>query len=327
MNAQHANPRRWLLMLVTIPGEKPALRMRLWRRLKAAGVGVLRDGVYVGPKQPAVATLFGAQAEELTAAGGTAQLLTVEGESSDFTHLFDRAGEYRELLAEVGATAKKLKASNARKLETKAAALRRQFESIVARDFFPTVLQQQARSALDDLSARVVRMLSPDEPHPARMRVRRLDKKEYVGRAWATRARPWVDRLASAWLIRRFVDERARIIWLQDPAKKPARALGFDFDGADFTHVEDKVTFEVLMSSFDLEGDPALAQIGGMVRYLDVGGIPVAEAPAVETILRGMRARCTDDDVLLDEASKLFDDLHAGFHASPPDERRPESAP
>jgi hypothetical protein len=303
----------WLLMLVTIPGEKPALRMRLWRKLKASGVGVLRDGVYVGPKQLKVAALFDTQASELIAAGGSAQLLTVDGESSDFTHLFDRSAEYRDLLAEIGSAAKALKAANAKKLEAKAGMLRRQLEAIVARDFFPAALQQQARSALDELSERILRTLSPDEPHAARMRVQRLDKKEYQGRTWATRAQPWVDRLASAWLLRRFIDRKARIVWLKDPGKKPVKALGFDFDGAEFTHVDDKVTFEVLLHSFDLQGDSALAQVGSIVHYLDIGGIPAPEAPAIETILRGMRARCEDDDALLAAASKLFDDLYAGF--------------
>jgi hypothetical protein len=309
--------RQWLLMLVTIPGQKPALRMRLWRRLKSAGVGVLRDGVYVGPKLPEVVSLFGAQAEELVAAGGTAQLLTVADESNDFSHLFDRGAEYRALLADIGSTARTLKPSNAKKLELKAAGLRRQFDSIVARDFLPTTLQQEIRSALDELSERIRRSLTPDEPHATRGRLQRLDKKEYRGRTWATRAKPWVDRLASAWLIRRFIDREARIVWIKDPAKKPVKALGFDFDGADFTHVGDKVTFEVLLHSFDLQTDPALAQMGGVVHYLDVGGIPVAEAPAIETILRGMRARCADDAALLADASKLFDDLYVGFQASP----------
>jgi hypothetical protein len=305
--------RQWLLMLVTIPGEKPALRMRLWRKLKASGVGALRDGVYVGPKQPEVAALFGTQAEELVAAGGTAQLLTVDGESTDFAHLFDRSTEYRELLAEITAAAKTLKPANAKKLEVRTLSLRRQFEFIVGRDFFPTALQQESRSALDELSSRILRTLSPDEPHATRARVAKLNKKEYAGRIWATRARPWVDRLASAWLVRRFVDPKARIVWIKDPVKKPAKALGFDFDGAEFTHADDKVTFEVLLHSFDLQKDPALSHVGSIVHYLDIGGIPVAEAAAIETVLRGMRTRCESDDALLVRASKLFDDLYAGL--------------
>jgi hypothetical protein len=311
--AKHAG--QWLLMLVTIPGEKPALRMRLWRKLKASGVGVLRDGVYVGPNQPEVASLFDAQAEELAAAGGTAQVLSVAGGSNDFSHLFDRGPEYRELVTEIGSVARTLKPANARKLESRASALRRQFEAIALRDFFPTAVQEQARAALDELSERILRTLTPDEPHMARTRLRQLDKKQYQRRAWATRAEPWVDRLASAWLIRRFIDRKARIVWMKDPAKKPAKALGFDFDGAEFTHVGDKVTFEVLLHSFDLQENAALARIGSLVHYLDVGGIPVAEAAAIETLLRGIRARCPDDEALFANASKLFDDLYAGFQA------------
>lgn len=304
-------------MVVTIPGEQPALRMRLWRKLKASGAGVLRDGVYVGPKVDVFETLFGAQAEELVAAGGTAQMLTVDGQATEFSHLFDRTAEYKALIQGIGTAAKTLKTSSAAKLKSKAETLRRDLEALISRDFFSNSLQQETREALDDLYGRILRKLSPDEPRAAHKRLQKLPRGEYQDRVWATRARPWVDRLASAWLIKRFIDVKARIRWLKDPAQKPAKTLGFDFDGAEFTHVDEKVTFEVLMHSFALEADDALAHVAAIVHYLDVGGIPVPEAAGIETILRGMRQRTPNDDALLAEASLLFDDLYAGFKATP----------
>jgi hypothetical protein len=86
--------------------------------------------------------------------------------------------------------------------------------------------------------------------------------------------------------------------------------LGFDYDGARFTHVGDKVTFEVLMESFSLQRDPAIQGIARLVHYLDVGGQPVAEAPGVEVMLRGMRERIRDDQQLFLAAAQVFDDLH-----------------
>lgn len=314
---KHRPKPAWLVMVVTIPGEQPALRMRLWRKLKSSGAGVLRDGVYVGPKDDGFETLFRAQAEELVAAGGTAQMLTVDGQAAEFSHLFDRTAEYKALIQGIETAAKALKTSSGARLKSKAEVLRRDFEALVSRDFFTNALQQRTREALDDLSGRVLRKLSPDEPHAAHKRLQKLDRGAHRERIWATRAKPWVDRLASAWLIKRFIDPKARIKWLKDPAQKPAKSLGFDFDGAEFTHIDEKVTFEVLMHSFGLEADDTLAHVAAIVHYLDVGGIPVPEAAGIETILRGMRQRTPNDDALLAEASLLFDDLYAGSRATP----------
>ena len=142
-------------------------------------------------------------------------------------------------------------------------------------------------------------------------RVRRLDVAEYRGRTWATRKRTWADRLASAWLIRGFIDPEARILWLDKPGDCPEGALGFD--GTTFTHIGSRVTFEVLATSFDLDHDPGVEKIGTLIHYLDVGGVPVPEAVGFEAILRGAQAAFTDDDELLREAEKLFNFLYGTF--------------
>ena len=134
-----------------------------------------------------------------------------------------------------------------------------------------------------------------------------------TGRTWATRRRLWVDRVASAWLIRRFIDRDARFQWLAKPSDCPKRALGFDFDGATFTHVGDRVTFETLMASFGLEDDAALARLAAMVHLLDVGGEPVPEAKGFEAVMAGARERLPDDDALLAEISGVLDSLYLHF--------------
>lgn len=94
------------------------------------------------------------------------------------------------------------------------------------------------------------RILSPDEPHMVIGTIPKLRISDYQQRVWATRRRPWVDRLACAWLIRRFIDPRAKFLWMSNPAECPAGAIGFDFDGATFSHVDNRVTFEVLLAGF-----------------------------------------------------------------------------
>lgn len=152
------------------------------------------------------------------------------------------------------------------------------------------------------------------------MRIERLDTADYQHRTWATRKNLWVDRLASAWLIRRFIDPQARFRWLARIEDCPKKALGFDFDGAAFTHVvspgAERVTFETLMASFGLEDDQGLRRLGAMVHALDVGGGQAPEAPGFELMLRGLKARVADDDQLLAEGGRLLDDLYAALAAN-----------
>jgi len=118
---------------------------------------------------------------------------------------------------------------------------------------------------LADADAAVTRHFSPDEPQPLQAGIRHLERTAYRGKVWATRHRVWVDRVASAWLIRRFIDPDARFLWLPTPQDCPPEAIGFDFDGAAFTHTGHRVTFEVFVTSFDLATDPALRRLGVLV--------------------------------------------------------------
>ena len=156
----------------------------------------------------------------------------------------------------------------------------------------------------------------PQAPHG----ITRLDARKFQGKRWATRARPWVDRLACAWLIRRFIDPAAQFLWLADPAGStpaPRGALGFDYDGARFTHVGARVSAEVLAASFGLDADPRLQRIARAVHFLDVGGIPVPEAAGLEAVLAGLREVHADDDQLALAAAAVFDALYAA-PATPP---------
>jgi hypothetical protein len=311
----------WLLFLLTVQGQQSALRMRVWRALKSLGVAVLRDGVYLLPNRPALLESLRALEKEVAAADGSVQLLELGARDSqqqqEFEALFDRTADHEKLLGEIRDTRKKLSKMDAGAVGAAAGRLRRDVENLVALDFFPGRAVSQTTLALEDFLADANAVLSPDEPHPVEGRVRKLDVAEYRGRTWATRKRPWADRLASAWLIRRFIDPRARILWLDTPGDNPEDALGFDFDGATFTHVGSRVTFEVLAASFDLDNDPGVEKIGALIHYLDVGGVPVPEAAGFEAILRGARATFADDDELLREAEKLLNLLYGTFARQP----------
>ena len=124
--------------------------------------------------------------------------------------------------------------------------LDQQLRSIQATDFFPGKASERAAAALETLRREIERHLSPGEPTLGRRPSRSSPSKPFQGKTWVTRKRPWVDRLATAWLVLRFVDPAARFVWFENPGKSPKGAVGFDFDGATFSHVDGKVTFEVV---------------------------------------------------------------------------------
>jgi hypothetical protein len=289
----------------------------VWRALKALGAAVLRDGVYLLPNRAQFMRELQAQADDVIRAAGSAQILEVdtrdEAQETEFRDLFDRTADYEELIKQIRKLREAIASDDPSRAAAQLTRLRREVEAVVAQDFFPGEAAGQTRRALEELTQTVNRITSPDEPHTAIGLIRRLNASDYLGRTWATRRRPWADRLASAWLIRRFIDPSARFIWLKSPKDCPKRALGFDFDGAAFTHIGGKVTFEVLLESFGLTADPGLRQVGALIHYLDVGGIPVAEAGGVEALLRGAQSAFTDDDALLAEAAKIFELLYISY--------------
>jgi hypothetical protein len=294
----------WRLMIASLPTKPAAARMRLWRGAKALGCAALRDGAWLLPGGVADAALEALAAETL-AAGGTAEILSVAADAAQdarFRGLFDRSADYGRLLDAV-------RTAQEKGVEPKRVqSLRREFRTLAAIDYFPGPARTQVESALAELEAH-----ASGEPRAERRSLVHRNPADYQDRIWATRRHLWIDRMASAWLIRRFIDRKAQFLWLDDPKRCPKKALGFDFDGAAFTHVGERVTFEVLLTSFGLDADPTLARIGALVHALDVGGVPVAEAAGIEAVLAGARERCADDDKLLAEAGRVFDSLFAAY--------------
>ncbi len=307
----------WLLLIVSLPTSSATARMRIWRALKALGCVALRDGAYLMPTGADHEEALQGLAEGCTGEGGSAWLMTVQARSDEesitYRQLFDRSDAYAELrrtwkdanpgLATLGST-------ELARLQRK---LQKEFEALRVIDFFPGEASVEAEAAWVDFNKRIESLVSPDEPHETQGRVPRLDARQYQGRIWATRQRLWVDRVASAWLIRRFIDPDARFAWLTQPSDCPPQALGFDFDGATFSHVGDRVTFETLMASFGLEADPGLARLATVVHALDIGGEPVPEAKGFEAVMAGARERLSDDDALLAEIGTVLDSLYAHF--------------
>ncbi|MBC7955843.1 MAG: chromate resistance protein [Cytophagales bacterium] len=315
MNTEPA--RSWLLLILSLPTQSATARMRIWRALKTAGCAALRDGAYLLPAGTEHEAALGDLAAECLREGGSAWLLSALPTVSDDTHtyvaLFDRREEYAGLQSAWKQAVPTLASLGAAELSRLRKKLQRDYDALRAIDFFPGEATLAAEADWADFCGRIERVLSPDEPQQIDGQIPRLNAAEYQGRTWATRRRLWVDRVASAWLIHRFIDHDARFQWLAKPADCPRKALGFDFDGATFTHVGDKITFEVLMTSFGLDEDPALLRLAAMVHALDVGGEPVPEAVGFEAVLAGARERLEGDDALLLEMRAVLDSLYTHF--------------
>ena len=308
---------RWLLLITNLPGQNQTLRMRIWRGLKAAGAALMRDGVYVLPETPDFRRVFEEHAGEIRAVAGSVHILHFEADSTEQQHaliaLFDRTADYQEFIARLRTLRKslpKLTELEARKTQT---IIAREVAATAATDLFPGKPWEQMQAALAEAQGALNARFSPDEPQPAHRKIPRREIKDFQGRTWATRARMCIDRVCSAWLIRRFIDPEAKLVWLKDIKKKPKQALGFDFNGAEFTHVDSKVTFEVLLTSFGLDQDLALARLGSLVHFLDVGGIPVAEAAGFAAIVAGARAIQADDQALLNSVTPMLDSLYQNY--------------
>jgi hypothetical protein len=301
----------WLVIIVQMPLEDPAARMLVLRTLEALGAAVMREGAYLLPETPGNRQSLDTLAEYILKSAGVAHVLQVEATSSGqvevFKRLFDRTARYDTLVKTVEALRIGFGLSDPSAISRVLHKQRREFESIAALDFFPTAARARAERALTEAEAAVRKLLFPQTPGhtgPA---------DNLLGRTWATRKPLWADRLASAWLIRRFVDPEGRIAWLDKSQAPPAGAITFAFDGADFANSETRVTYEEILFQLKLNANTALARIGGLVHFLEARGTPVPEAAGVQTLLQGAVRRARSEDELLGEAEKTFDLLYEAY--------------
>jgi hypothetical protein len=316
--------KEWLILTASLPPSPSALRVRIWRALKATGCATLRDGVYILPASAATAAGLWSIEKSIQDAGTEAHMLVVTArdaaQDQTFTALFDRSEAYTEFMQSLKDTRKRARSAAEADLRKAIRALGHQLQVLQETDFFPGKATAAAAAGLETLRMEIERQFSPGEPLAERGHgtVATRSKESVKGKTWATRKRPWVDRLATAWLVTRLIDPTARFVWLEDARKCPRSALGFDFDGATFSHVGDKVTFEVVAETFSLEADAALRHLGELVHYIDIGGIPVNEAAGIETLVRGLQAQHADDDALLAAALPLFDALYIAMQTTAP---------
>ena len=306
----------WLVTVAQLPIDDPDARMRVLRTLESLGTAVMREGVYVLPDTPENRRALEALSDYIGKSAGSAQVLRVQAASpaqqGSLERLFDRTARYQDLIKTVESLRVGFGQADPNAIARVLQKQRRDFEAIATLDFFPTEARKRAEQALAKADSDVKQLLATSS-QPA---VFGADEK-LLRRAWATRKPAWADRLACAWLIRRFIDPEATLTWLERNEEAPAAALGFAYDGAHFPGSASRTAYEEMLAKLNLGRNPALAKIASIVHFLEMGGVAVPEAAGVQTLLQGALRRSSSPQELLLEAEKTFDLLYEAYYEPP----------
>jgi hypothetical protein len=312
--------RRWLILVHQLPPRPSNLRVRVWRRLQQVGAVVLRNSLYVLPATDEGREDFNWVREEIRTSGGQVSVLeasAVDGYTDrelvqQFRDL--RTAEYEALAAEIhsaGArTTSSRRTASPRDRHRSLEHLKEQLAAIQARDYFDAPGRDAAEKALR------AALQSADGQPGSGASVPILRAKDYRGRTWVTRPRPGIDRFASAWFVRQFVDPKARF-GFADPKRALRRHdIPYDMPDVEFGHQGAHCTFETLVRRFSVDS-PGVAQLAGVVHDLDFKesrhGMP--ECAAVARMVDGLRARFDDDSELLEHGMVMVDALYRSFAA------------
>lgn len=314
-----AKPARWLMLLNRLPARPAYLRVKVWRRLQALGAVPIKNTVYGLPAGAEAREDLSWLLREIQRGGGDGCIWEgdmLEGlTDAELKALFDEArnADYAAVLADLRALLRKggtRSKARGRTLATTVAGLRRRLDQIATIDFFGAAGRVPAEAALAEVEAKLApaKGAAPRTPTaPAAKPPRRA--------VWVTRRDVHVDRIASAWLIRRFIDPKAEFRFVAGDRHEPQPGqIRFDMFEGEFTHEGDACTFETLVRRFGL-AEPGLRQIAEIVHDLDIkdGKFGHAESEGIGQVLKGIALAQPDDKARIERGMALFDDLLAQF--------------
>jgi hypothetical protein len=291
------------MLAFTLPTKRASQRVEVWRKLQRYGVVPLGNSGYLLPNNPSNRERFEWLAQMIRKHAGEASVVSIESiDNLSTPQLVTRFGEvrdrdYQELIREVQ---KFSSIARHKRPPGRISRLRARFREILEIDFFGSPLQKRAQALLAqaDASPKVAQQ-SP-----------KINPKDYVGQLWVTRPRPGIDRSASAWLIRRFIDKKARFTFAQE-GDVPRDAVPFDMFQGGFGHRGEDCTFETLRKDFRIR-DARVAAIGEMVHDADLsdGKFGRKEAFGVDEVLKGWARKGTPDKELLKRGVEMIDGLY-----------------
>jgi len=319
------NPaQEWLLIFYSVPSHPVSGRMKIWRKLSKTGAVQLKGAVYILPANEENRELFQWIVGEVKSLGGdgafvqTQRIETLKDEEVRGLFRDQRDVEYRGLAKQLDGLERKvqsgrkgaiagIRASAAGSL----AMIRKNYDDIRLRDLFDAPLGRNMEKRLRSIESilKEVKDAGPGKPSP----VSRKDPQAYHRLVWVTRKRPFIDRMASAWLIRRFIDPAAtfRFIDEKNAAGIGAGAVAFDMQGGEFTHHGELCTFEVLVRSFGIK-DRAVKKIAEIVHDLDLKDDKYGNAAGsgIEEVLTGIRKTVNDDAEMLEKGIAVFEMMY-----------------
>jgi hypothetical protein len=312
---------RWLLLIHQLPPSPAYLRVKTARQLQKIGAVAVKNSVYVLPNTEGAQESFTWVSKEIATGGGEATLCEssfLGGTSNEAVEaLFHaaRGKDYQELAEEVRAALKAL--GKARQLadgkrfagEAALSRARRRIAEIAELDFFGAPGRETTASLVSGLEARL-RPATEDETNK-----KTVDPRRVTGAVWVTRKGVHVDRIASAWLIKRFIDREAKLKFVPPKGYAPVDGeLRFDMFEAEYTHEGDRCTFEVLARKFKV-ADAAVAAIGEVVHDIDVrdGRFGRPETSGVERLVNGIALTQADDEARIAFGGQVFDALYEAW--------------
>lgn len=311
---------RWLLLIHQIPPKPNYFRVKIWRRLQRLGAVAVKNSVYVLPKNEQTQEDFQWILREIIEGGGQASLCEarfVEGlHDEQVEELFHtaRSADYDQIAEEARRIGRSLapdfKLDNNRRaeLEVEISRLKRRLDEVVSIDFFGSQGRETAEGLLSQLESRI----QPMQPSKSSDDVLPTRREDLQNSTWVTRRGIHVDRMASAWLIRRFLDPQARFKFVSAKGYRPETGeVRFDMFEAEFTHEGDRCTLEVLIDRLGIT-DPALRPIAEIVHEIDLKDSKFGreETVGIDRLIAGIAMAHKDDETRLAHASTVFDDLY-----------------
>jgi hypothetical protein len=310
MNAGSASSIAWLLLTFTLPTKRASQRVEVWRKLQRYGSVPLGNSGYLLPNNPVNEERFQWLATAIREYGGDASIVRVQGIDNISTPQLigrfseARAQEYQELIRQVQEFSD---VPRPKRALGRLSRLRSRFQEIVEVDFFDSPLQKRVGELLANADAARVATRTSEKP--------KTDPREYKNRVWVTRPRPGVDRCASAWLIRRLIDSKARFAFAPEN-QVPGKSVPFDmFHENGFGHRGDDCTFETLQKEFRIR-DRRVKVISEIIHDADLADDKFGrkEGYGIDEILKGWGRQGIPDQELLDRGMQLIE----GLYHSPP---------
>lgn len=320
----------WILFFYTVPSKPVKNRIKLWRRLARAGAVQLKGAVYVLPHNEEHYEFCQWLMEEVAALGGEGDFVITDKfemlSNIEIVSLFksQREADYNALEKKLNNLDMKLSSvekggdmKNAEILQAQLNKLSKEYSDIKEIDFFPFRISLEAGKKINNLQRKMAEVLKPSGAKDAdrgKTIIHRRNKEDYKGRIWVTRKNPFVDRMASAWFIRKFIDRDASFQFVDEHQKLDVdrNAVIFDMKDGEITHTGDHCTFEVLVKSFGIK-DKAVRKIAELVHELDIKDEKFSspEAKGIGEILLGIRKTGKDDKDILERGTDVFEMLYA----------------